>query len=372
MKNIFGRIHLYLNQLFGYPKGHKAKRLNTLCGLITGMIHKGTSSLSVMSSGIIKDIDAASKTKAAKRFVYNPHIDVKGYYLPFIQKLLLGLISQIDKSIGIEIVIDGSNVGNKHACLMISLVWQNRGIPLCWWVREGSKGHFSEANHVALLKEAHELLSPLVPEDMSVILLGDGEFDGKDIQHFCKETAGWSYALRTASNTVFYEDGVSFHARDILPNEGHDTFLIPSVEFTLKRYKWVTFLCYYDSQKYEEPIYLVTNLECAKRITAHYDKRYSIECLFKDLKSTSFHIHKTRLKDTAAINRLLIVACLGFSLLTQFAMKYDQTKNRKRVQRVRNDRKVLSFFTFAYRLLLHFVEYEIDFTFRVDFVKDTV
>lgn len=371
MKSIFRRIHLYLNQLFGYPSGHKAKRLNTLCGLITGMIHKGSSSLSVISTGLLKEVDAASKTKAAKRFVYNEHIDVEGYYLPFIQKLLLGVISQIDKSIGIQIVIDGSNIGNKHACLMISLVWQNRGIPLCWWVREGSKGHFSEENHVNLLKEAHQLLTPLVPTDMRVTLLGDGEFDGTDIQDFCKQIAGWKYALRTACNTVLYEDGESFHARDILPAEGHNIFLIAGVEFTLKRYKWVTFLCYYDRQKYEEPIYLVSNLDCPELITAHYDKRYSIECLFKDLKSTSFHIHKTRLKDKAAINRLLIVACLGFCLLTQFAMKHDQIKNRKRVQRVRNDRKVLSFFTFAYRLLLHFVDYEIEFTFSMNFTNNT-
>jgi hypothetical protein len=41
-------------------------------------------------------------------------------------------------------------------------------------VRQGPKGHFPEALHIALV----ELVGGLIPEGVQVVFLGDGEFDG--------------------------------------------------------------------------------------------------------------------------------------------------------------------------------------------------
>ena len=82
-------------------------------------------------------------------------------------------------------MIDGSQMGKNNAALMISIVWQNRGIPICWFVKKGSKGHFKEEEHVQVLQEAYNVLSPILPEKMPVVLLGDGEFDGIALQKFC-------------------------------------------------------------------------------------------------------------------------------------------------------------------------------------------
>ena len=43
----------------------------------------------------------------------------------------------------IYLVIDGSQMGNQHVALMISLVYKNRSIPIFWVVRKGAKGHFT-------------------------------------------------------------------------------------------------------------------------------------------------------------------------------------------------------------------------------------
>ena len=295
MKNLFSQIHSKLLGVYeNQPEGHNYKRIKLLSGLVTGMISKGNSSLPDIGSGLPQDIYANSKTDAAKRFVSNKWIDYETHFLPFLLPFLRSIIFLIPFSEGIRLVIDGSDVGKKNGVLMVSIVWKNRGIPICWYVKKGNKGHFKEQHHVAILEQAFEILETILPKGIAVTVLGDGEFDGIGIQKFCN-IAKWSYVLRTACNTVLYENGQAFHARDIqaIPSQG--CFFIPHIAFTKKQFKYVNFLCWHDNKKHEDPIFLVSNLDEPLDIMDYYDQRYSIECLFKDLKSSSFNIHKTRL-----------------------------------------------------------------------------
>jgi hypothetical protein len=90
------------------------------------------------------------------------------------------------------LVIDGSVVGRGGIALMIHVVYQGRALPLCWLVRQGKKGHFPEALHMTLVKQVQEV----IPLGASVVLLGDGDFDGTGLQQVMEE-AGWSYVCRT-------------------------------------------------------------------------------------------------------------------------------------------------------------------------------
>ena len=136
------------------------------------------------------------------------------------------------------------------------------------------------------------------------------------------------------------------------------------------RFKYVNFVCWHDVKRHDDPIFLVSNFQHPGDIIDFYDQRYSIECLFKDLKSTSFYLDKTRLKKAVEVSNLIMIAALAFIFLTVLAIQYDQPVWRKKVQRVRKDRKVLSFFTFAYRLIDYFLDYEISFNFSFQFSKN--
>lgn len=369
MKNSFRRIKTQLQQLSGNPQGHALKRIDTLSGLINGMIRKGSSHLTDLGSGIPKNIDANSKTTAAKRFVSNKWTDNETHFLPFLKAFLGGILILTNLNRGIVLVIDGSQTGKNNATLMVSLVWRNRAIPICWFVKQGGKGHFKTADHLRVLEQATGILKDIIPMNIPVTILGDGEFDSTDIQKLCLDNS-WNYVLRTACNTVFYEDGEPFYARNISPVKGHNVMLIKHVEFTQKRYKYVNFVCWHDVKRYEEPIYLVSNLSCAGHIIEYYDLRYAIECLFKDMKSTAFNLHKTRLKKPDEVNNLVMIAALAFIFLTILAIQFDTIQWRKKVQRYRKDQKVLSFFTFALRLFKYFVDYDISFDFSFQFSKN--
>jgi hypothetical protein len=370
MKRLFTQIQGQLVKLGEQkPQGNALKRINNLSGFISGMIRKGSSHLVAIGSGLPKDINAHSKTIAAKRFVENKWTDFDVHFLPYLLSFLRGILAFTPLVSGIVLVIDGSQIGKDNAALMISLVWRKRGIPICWFVKKGSKGHFKAEDHEEILKCAIEIMRPLLGQNMPVTLLGDGEFDGIGLQKLCLAEA-WNYVLRTACNSIFYENKERFEAKGVSPHEGHNCVFIDNVEFTEARFKYVNFVCWHDRNRHEDAIYLISNLICSGEIIEFYDQRYSIECLFKDLKSSSFNLHKTRLKNPEHVSNLIIIAALAFILLTVLAIQYDEPIWRKKVQRVRKDRKVLSFFTFAYRLIDHFIEYNIDFNFSFQFSKN--
>lgn len=379
MKNLYEAVQTRLFDLSNEPKGNALKRINSLSGFICGMIRKGSSYLPDLGSGLKQDINADSKTRAAERFVKNKWVDDQTHYLPFFEAFIRGLLfsGQLCRNKDLQIVIDGSQTGKDNATLMLSVVWRNRGLPICWLVKSGSKGHFKAADHEKLLTQGIRILSSILPESTTIVVLGDGEFDGIGLQQICLEatkrtSCTWNYVFRTASNTYLYENGEEFQAKNITPNEAlkQKTFFIPKVEFTKQRFKYVNFLCWHDKKKHEKPIYLIANLTEERDIIDAYNLRYSIECLFKDLKSTSFNLHQTRLKEAQDVHRLIIIAALAFIFLTVLAINFDTLKYRKKVARYRNDRKVLSFFTFAYKLVDYLIDYQIRFNFSFQFSKN--
>lgn len=248
MKRLFTEIQRSLFNISDQPpEGNALKRLNNLSGFVTGMIRKGSSHLPDIGSGLPQNINSNSKTVAAKRFVENKWTDYEVHFLPFLESFLRGLLALTLHSSGVRIVIDGSQMGKDNAALMVSLVWRNRGIPIVWMVKSGSKGHFKQENHVAVLQLAAKILLPIIPEGMPVTVLGDGEFDGIDVQKICLEHQ-WNYVLRTACNTVLYENGDRFQAREIQADQEVHCSFIPNVEFTEQRLKYVNFICWHDKK----------------------------------------------------------------------------------------------------------------------------
>lgn len=342
-------------------KGHEILRIRSLSGFITGMLRTKCSHLSAIGKGLLQMIKGYSREKAARKFVYNDHINYKKYYLPYIKNFIKFILPMLKTRSGIYLVIDGSQMGKHHAALMVSIVFGKRSIPLYWFVKKGSKGHFSTKNHVDLIKVVHQHFHDLFGEDTAITLLGDGEFDSPSLQEFCKDK-NWDYVFRTACNTILYENNEKFQPKNLIVKDGQDHLFISNVEFTAQRLKGINFLLWHD-KKYDEPLPLVSNLDEAGDIIKAYDKRYSIECLFKDLKSTSFNLHKTRLRDADAISNLIMIAAFAFTLVLKLGVMYNQSVIRSYMHRIRPDRIVNSFYTFALILLDFFLEEGIDFDF---------
>jgi hypothetical protein len=101
--------------------------------------------------------------------------------------------------------MDGSVIGRGCMALMLHVVYKGRALPLAWRVRQSPKGHFPETLHIALV----ELMREVIPEGAKVVFLGDGAFDGTELQDTLNK-AGWSYVCRTAMSTTAMWDGTTF------------------------------------------------------------------------------------------------------------------------------------------------------------------
>src|SRR4030095_9593373 len=106
-----------------------------------------------------------------------------------------------------------------------------------------------------------------------VVLLGDGEFDGTTLQETLNK-AGWYYACRTAQSTVATWDGATFRLDTLGACSKPGTVIeLKEVQITRDAYGPVMVLSCW-AQGYQEPLYLVSNMETAEEACRYYQKRF--------------------------------------------------------------------------------------------------
>src|SRR2546429_1490210 len=155
-------------------------------------------------------------------------------------------------------------VGRECPALTPNVINTERPLPLAWRVRQGPKGHFPEALHIAIV----ELMRELIPEGTPVVFLGDGEFDGTTLQETLNE-AGWCYACRTAQSTVATWEGEAFRLDTLGACIKPGTLIaLKEVKFTRDAYGPVMVLsCWAKGD--QEPLYMVSNMDAAEANSAN-------------------------------------------------------------------------------------------------------
>ena len=320
------------------PQGHHEKHLNTLVALSCGLVGSKSSQLPAIADHAPSDgATQESLIRRFTRFLKNDHQTIDAWFLPVAQQLLATLAAH-----PIALVMDGSTVGRGCLALMLSVVYHGRALPLCWVVVSAPKGHFPEATHQALLSQVQALM----PKDAQVTFLGDGEFDGIDLQADLR-TLKWSYVCRTASNILLTAHGVRFHVSDLGPPRGEMLAVTPAW-MTAEEYGPVALLAIWE-QQYKEPLYLVTNLSDLDAAVRLYKKRPHIETFFSDQKSRGFNIQKSHLSDPQRLSRLLIASCLAYVWLVYLGVCALQEEWRRLLHR--RARCDLSLFQLGLRLL---------------------
>jgi DDE family transposase len=286
----------------GEPTGQRSRHLATLAAFISGIVASKSTQLPKVAANVPDGTKPESRVKRLARWVGNDTITEDVYFFPYAEVLLAQLALPT-----LVLVIDGSVVGRGCVALMIHVVYKGRALPLAWLVRPGKKGHFPEALHIALVEQ----LQDLIPAGVSVVLLGDGEFDGTGLQHTLTH-AGWSYVCRTGCHMTASWQGETFRLDTvgwcIKPGTLVD---FSEVLFTEEAYGPMMLICCW-ATGYKDPLYLVTNLPSAEEACRLYAKRFRIETFFSDQKSRGFFLHKSHIAAPTRVSRLLIAACLAY------------------------------------------------------------
>ena len=323
----------------GQPTGTVARHLTTLAAMISGIVGSKSTQLPSIATKVPDGAQAESRVKRFTRWGRNAQITTEVYFVPYAKVLLAHLALQT-----LVLVIDGSVVGRGCGALMMHVVYKGRALPVAWLVRKGKKGHFPEALHIALVEQVEALL----PAGAQVVLLGDGEFDGTDLQHTLEE-AGWSYVCRTALSTTATWEDIPFRLDSLGACSKPGTLIaLQDVRFTEAAYGPIMVMCCW-VKGYHEPLYLVSNMASAEEACRLYGKRFRIETFFSDQKSRGFHIHKSHLAEPLRLSRLLMAACLAYIWIVYLGALCEQDGWIRTIHR--GDRCDLSLFQLGLRLL---------------------
>ena len=303
-KTIYRKVNEFVHCLYpGELKGNLLRNMNTLSAMITGIILGKDTQLPQIALNVPEPIKLPSTEKRFKRLIINEKVDEQTYFLPFIQRALANLALE-----EMVLAIDGSLVGRGCICLMISLIYKNRALPLVFSIVKGKKGHLPEQAHIDLVRK----LRALIPESTrQVIFLGDGEFDGTGLQQTLTEF-GWRYVSRTSSNITIYINEEPFQIQIL-------TAMLPrghcrgrrNCQITHKKYGPVTAVAWWGGDQ-KEPLFLVTNFLSASKACEYYAMRFTIETFFSDQKSRGFNIDKSHLSCPKRLTRLMYASCLAY------------------------------------------------------------
>jgi hypothetical protein len=147
--------------------------LTTLAALMSGMVGRKRTHLPHIATQVPDGTKPESRVKRFARWMQNDHVTEDVYFVPYAEVWLRHLALQT-----LGLISAGSVVGRGCVALMRHVVYKGRALPLAWQVRTGKKGHFPEDLHIALVQQVHTL----IPPGASVVVLGDGEFDGTTLQ----------------------------------------------------------------------------------------------------------------------------------------------------------------------------------------------
>ena len=206
------------------------------------------------------------------------------------------------------------------------------------------EGALPEDLHIAVVAQVQELL----PLGASVVLLGDGAFDGTTLQHTVQEY-GWAYVVRTGSHITVLWDGARFRYTTVGACIKPGTLVARhDVPMTEAAYGPVMFRCCW-AKGYKEALYLVTHMASAEKACRLYAKRFRIETFFADEKSRGCSLHTSPLADPTRLSRLLMAACLASMWIMHLGARCEQDGWVRLIHR--SDRCARSLFQLGLRLL---------------------
>ncbi len=342
---VYSKVLKSLKQMMTMDRqGH----LVTLAMMITGIIMGRNAQLSAMSAEAPVDAKEKSIEMRLRRWVKHSKIGVEAVYMPFARQILQSLATA-----PLVLVMDGSQIGRKCMVLMVGVLYKKRALPIAWVVYRGQKGHTTAQRHI----QALEKVLSIVPPESEVVLLGDAEYDTTEMLIWLREYTTWNYVLRT-SPQIHVLDGQQSQPMGDYPLAKGQVFHRKGVGFTQTATVSLNLVGWWGS-RYEEPIFLITNLSNAYQTCRYYRRRYRIETFFSDQKSRGFHIHKSHLSNPIRLSRLLIAACLAYIWMICQGLWVLATKNTGLIDRT--DRVDKSIFRLGLDWLKYALKRNLDF-----------
>lgn len=299
------RVYELLNRHLDHRPFH-IRRLASAC---TGMQLARTTQLSKVARWVRKETQQNSREQFLKRFLMSPYFSQEAAYYPLVRQALSSY-----KAPHWHLILDRTNL-DKHRLdlLMVSLAFRKRAIPLGWQVRHF--GGTGSETQIRLL----ERISGLIPSGQKVIVHGDTEFGSVPMMQYVRSHAHWDFILAQKKHTYFQTNNGTWYYLADLPIKPRQPIYRTELTWTKRHhYKSVNLFAFYaphqcgtTSPRYEVR-YCVTSLPIAHTLRRLGRRRWGIECMFRDYKSSGWHIDQSGLQNPDNTETLLVLLSINY------------------------------------------------------------
>lgn len=264
--------------------------------------------LELLAEALPLPIQFESRRKKLRRFLRLEIITIEKIWVPCLKELLK---KEEKFSINglVYVAIDRTSWGVINI-LMVSLIYQNRAIPV-YWTCLNKKGSSNLEEQQQVLGQVFQLLS-----NYKLVVLGDREFCSVSLGKYLREQDVYFCLRQKQSTNVSGESLIEKEMRQLGLSRGNKLFLNEVNVTKQKGFGTFNLACKwkrtYRGFKPKEAWYILTNFDNLETAISAYQRRFDIEEMFRDFKSGGYSLEGSGLSEKY-LSKLLIIVSIAYT-----------------------------------------------------------
>lgn len=337
-------------------KQYFSKLEETLCRnilwTVTAMLKSGSANTSKIALALsqLKGISFKAGDMAVYRLLSNPVFKVGRKLLRCYVKLIFTLLqerTELKKGDTVHLQIDFTSERDNFQILVASVLLRDKAIPLYFSMRRypKKKGQYDQKK---MEKAFIEALKHDLSKQYHYVIVADRGFGHKRVIELC-ESVGFEYLIRVEPNSKIKHGNQEGIMSKVITENG---------KFEVKILSWGKTVTLLRNEEKGQVWYLATSLKEADLAEGikNYRKRFRIEKVFQDLKSSGFGLEETKIKSYSRFKRMFFLCCLAYSLMVLQGDSLDQEQAEWKKKLTSGNKKVHSVFQLARRYIEYYTE----------------
>jgi hypothetical protein len=247
-----------------------------------------------------------SRRKKLRRFLRLEALSLEKVWFPCITSLIESMFAPQER---IYLALDRTSWGVINI-LMVSVIYNHRAWPLYWQFLD-KKGSSNLAEQQAVLGKSLARLSEYV-----VVVLGDREFCSPKLGKWLGEEGAYFCLRQKCDTKIQQRNEIYQEPKDLGITPGMSLFLNDQKVTKQPGFGGFNIACKwkrnYRGFKTKEPWYILTNFEDVETAILAYQKRFSIEEMFRDFKAGGYNLEGSKLA-AAQLSKLMIVVAIAYT-----------------------------------------------------------
>lgn len=297
------------------------RNLDTLAWAITGVLMQKTINLPAWVSCVPDPVDAVAREHCFRRWLSNPHVNVRQFYQPFITGALADWGGHT-----LYVALDTTSVDNHLVIARTAIIYRGRAVPLAWQVFNRRSVMLAFGQYAGLIRYTAQL----IPPGVTVVLLGDRGFRDVRLMTLARQL-DWHFRLRLAENEYVSSGRRQPVRLDSWVLQPHQPSFLQKVRITKQGYGPVNVALSWDGDPTHDPWRIVSDQAAGPQTLADYALRMGIDLGFLDDKSAGFQLEDTELLLPDRLNRLLLVTAMCTLYLVSVGTQVVDTGQRRLV-----------------------------------------